>query len=325
MPSLKEAPLYIRWSPDRSPYAIELKLDLVSRIAKELAEAEKLGIEIGGVLIGWFPTGRVPTLRIDDLEMISRRPEDGPVYMLDPDQHKRFAEARDRAMASGRTAIGFCRSHVRPGPLKPSLADRSLLSGQFSEAAYVVLLIQEREPRTAAVFVAADGQLSDEPAIREFRFDEAEFKALPEIQIDSAAREEDSGPTTRGKSRWVKPIVIPLLIAIAALGIFGLISQGILPPFWIRSSSTQFDLAVTENDRLLRISWNRAARELDRASGARLVIADGASRQEIRLGQDELKLGTVDYQPDTQQVQITMTLNTQDGAQPTQSVEWKRK
>ncbi|MGA8029086.1 MAG: hypothetical protein WB992_18255, partial [Bryobacteraceae bacterium] len=122
-----EAPYYVRWNPDRSPYAIELKLDLVSKIAGELAQAEKLGIEVGGVLIGTFPKAQLPTLRVEDLEIIPRRPEDGPVYMLDPSQHERFAEARWRAKANGKVPIGFWRSHIRPGPLRPSLADRSLL------------------------------------------------------------------------------------------------------------------------------------------------------------------------------------------------------
>ena len=65
--SSDDAPLYIRWSPDRSPYAIELRLDLVPKILQELAEGERLGIEIGGVLVGSFPDAYMPTMRIEDV------------------------------------------------------------------------------------------------------------------------------------------------------------------------------------------------------------------------------------------------------------------
>lgn len=303
----EEAPFYIRWSPDRSPYAIELKLELVGKIAKELAEAETAGIEVGGVLIGTFPKAHMPILRVDDLEMIPRRPEDGPVYMLDPDQHERFTETQWKARARNKVTVGFFRSHIRPGPLRPSLADRSLLSGQFSQSVYVVLLVQAREPRTAGLFVAVNGELADEPSVREFRFDDAELKTLPEIQPNPEIQEEEFPASAGGARQWVKPLAIPLLIAI-----------GILAILWIGARTGLFqlmtpaagnlELAVKESDHVVRISWNHHARDIDRASSGTLIIADGSTHREIKLGRDELRLGVVDYQPNTQQIQVTMTL-----------------
>lgn len=139
---LEEAPLYIRWSPDRSPYTLELKLDLVPEIARELAQGERLGIEVGGVLIGSLPDGDALTLRVEDMEMVRHPPEEGPIYMLDPGQHERFSEIRTRAASRGKRAVGFFRTHLRPGPLRPSLADRTFLSSEFTEPVYAVLLIQ---------------------------------------------------------------------------------------------------------------------------------------------------------------------------------------
>src|SRR3954468_3331298 len=78
-----EAPLYIRWGADRSPYAIELKLELVGRIRQELAAAESAGVEIGGVLVGSLPNSYSSTLRIDDIEIIPCSPQDGATFMLD--------------------------------------------------------------------------------------------------------------------------------------------------------------------------------------------------------------------------------------------------
>ncbi len=66
--------------------------------------------------------------------------EDGAVYMLDPDQHERFAQVRWTAKAAGQAAVGFFRSHSRPGPLKPSLsrpelANRAVQSGNLCGSA----------------------------------------------------------------------------------------------------------------------------------------------------------------------------------------------
>ncbi len=195
-----EAPLYIRWSADRSPHAIELRLDIVRSMTAEIAEAEKLGIEIGGILLGSLPTASVPVLRIDNYATVSRPPEDGSVYLLDPLEQERFASVRAGASRGETAPVGFFRSHIRPGPLRPSLADRSLLAGQFKESVYAVLLIQARPPRTAAFFVAADGQLPVEPSVNEFRFDETEFRALPELEqlaITEPEVDEGRARTTR--------------------------------------------------------------------------------------------------------------------------------
>src|ERR1700685_4640666 len=155
----EESPFYIRWSPEHSRFAIELKLDLVSKIANELNNAERLDIEIGGVLIGGVLGGRVPTLRIDGIEIISRAAEHGAIYLLGPGDQVRLAEVRRVARAQHKAALGFFRSHCRPGPLQPSLADRSLLSEEFKNSAYALLLVQTSAPRTAAFFVAENGEL----------------------------------------------------------------------------------------------------------------------------------------------------------------------
>ena len=62
----EEAPLYIRWNAERVPYAVELRLELVAEISKEMARAEKSGIEVGGVLLGWLPSAASATLRIEE-------------------------------------------------------------------------------------------------------------------------------------------------------------------------------------------------------------------------------------------------------------------
>ncbi len=47
-PEGSEAPLYIRWGPSGSPYAIELKLDLVAKIRESAFFGRRYGRDWGG-------------------------------------------------------------------------------------------------------------------------------------------------------------------------------------------------------------------------------------------------------------------------------------
>src|SRR5579875_3487087 len=198
----EESPFYVRWSPEHSRFAIELKLELVSKISGELERAGKADSEIGGVLIGNVLGGRVPTLRIDGIEMIPRGADNGGIYILGPEHLQRFGEVRRTARAQHKTALGFFRSHCRPGPLKPSLADRTLLSEEFQSAAYALLLVEAGAPRTAAFFVAENGELPKDASVREFRFNEAEFKALPEVEAEASAPIDGSGVGAHFPQNW---------------------------------------------------------------------------------------------------------------------------
>jgi hypothetical protein len=316
---VEQAPLYVRWNPDRSPYAVELKLDLVSRIANQLAQAERLGIEVGGMLLGSLPNPEAPTLRIDDVAVISRRFEDGAIYMLDPGQQHRLDEISASAKAQDLLPVGFFRSHMRPGALQPALADRTLLSQQFPRGVFALLLIQSREPRTAAFFLAANGQVPEQPSARKFYFDDSEFKHLPEVEgekLDSSGKYAfANSPDLR--YRWFGTVSLAILITFVVLVVFsGSIARALRPP------SNKLDLAVTAANGVLKISWDHNAPFVSQAKSAEIVIEDGASRREVRLGPDELKLGEVDYERLSKRISLTMTLDAPESDLPPQTVDW---
>ena len=319
--SVEEAPLYIRWGADRSSYAIELKLELVGKIRQELAAAQAAGVEIGGVLVGSLPTGYSSTLRIDDIEMIPRSPQDGATFMLDPSQEDRFAEVRWRARAKERTALGLFRSHKRPGHLRPSIADRTLLSAEFQNTVHALLLVGAAEPYTAAFFISADGQLPPESSVREFRFDEFEFKALPELDAES----QDQRPTQKLKSKGGPGTVAALVVI--ALGVFALLwyfNQSVVSLPSLAPRSQPLQLAVTGENRLLHITWNHLAKDLDHAAGATLIIRSNSGVREIKLGADELRLGAVDCEVNSPHVEMTLALNKPGSVSISQSVIWKQ-
>lgn len=318
----EEAPSYIRWGLENSAYAIELRLELVSTISHELAHAERLEIEIGGVLIGKVLKGPSPTLRIDDIEMIPRRPEDGAIYMLGPDYQKRFPEVRAAAKAQHKAAVGFFRSHCRSGPLRPSLADRTMLTAEFKDGAYGFLLIEGRELNKAAFFIAERGELPTEPSVREFRFNEAEFKALPEVEADDSpiAPRKPGALAVRSWYAWVAAAA-GLVIAIALW--LGAGRPAISN--WLAPASKQLDLKLAAQQDVLKISWNHDTNRIGPSSIATLTIIDGASRREIKLGADELKLGSVDYDSSGRPVQVTITINNSDSSPVTQTASWPAK
>jgi hypothetical protein len=315
----EQAPLYVRWNPDRSPYAVELKLDLVSQITAQLAQAEKLGIEIGGMLLGSLPSPETPTLRIDDVAIVSRRFEDGAIYMLDPGQQPRLDEIAAQAKERNMAPVGFFRSHIRSGPLQPALADRTLLTEQFPRGVYALLLIQHREPRTAAFFLAANGQLPDHPSARKFYFDDSEFQHLPEVEgekIDSSGHYAFSNPADL-RYRWLGTISLAVLVTFVVLVIFsGAIARALRPP------SNKLALAITSAGDVLKISWDHNAPFLTQARGAQIVIDDGPSRREVRLGPDELRLGELDYEHLSKRISLTMMIDIPDANLPPQTLDW---
>lgn len=310
----------MRWGADRSPYAIELKLELVGRLRLVLESALQSGMEVGGVLAGTLPTAQSPTLRIEDVEMMSRRAEDGATFMLEGGGAERFAEARRRAKLNGRAVVGMFRSHRRPGLLKPSLADRTLLASEFKEPVYALLLLQGEDPFNAAFFVASNGPLPAETSVREFKLDEAAFQTLPELEPEYTAQAPP--PMPQKSSGWKSGIA---LTAIAAL-IFAVIwyfNRSLFPVFTsFTSSPNTLQLSVTDEGGDLRISWNHAARDLDQASSATLTILAGPEHREVELGPDDLRLGAVQYENTSRRVEVTLALNAPGSIATSQSVVW---
>ncbi|MBV9267652.1 MAG: hypothetical protein JO061_15900 [Acidobacteriaceae bacterium] len=309
---LEEAPLYVRWTPEGSPIAIELRLDVMPRLRAEIEAAEKLGIEVGGLLIGSPPNAVAPAIRIDDYAMISRGPDDGPVFMVNPREHDRFLTTRWEARTKGRTGVGFFRTHIRPGPLRPSLADRTLLAAQFKDDSYILLLIEGREPRRSALFLGARAKLADEPSVSEFHWTEAEFSALPEsVPAMPAATKQPPG------GRAVTWAAIVLVFLLAAAG-FLLFRAGFPLSF---GASHNIELSAAGGN-ILTITWNHSAPDVEKATAGRLVISDGRTQREIAIGEDELRLGTIEYQRATDEVKVTLELEMPSATSVTQSVTW---
>jgi hypothetical protein len=306
-----QAPLYVRWNAERLPFAVEIRLEVIGEMAQAIRSSQGIGIEIGGTLIGTHPTASNAIFRIEDFQLTPRRVEDGPIFMLDPREHDRFATARWEDRGDGRTTVGFFRTHRRSGPLRPALADRTLFTGEFAGQTYAALLVEGAEPYTAALFVASRGELPEEPSVGEFRLDQQAFSSLPEM----------AAPT--GGIELHRPRRVPIL-RYATVAIMALVLVLTAIYFWTARSDTVkgIDLAIS-GDRVLSISWNHSLPEMQKAASAKLIINDGASHRELTLSPGELNAGSVAYQRLTKEVQVTLILQMPGAVSVIQSSTWQ--
>lgn len=328
-------PQYVRLSPGDSSYTIELSAEFLQRLAREVAAAEQSGIETGGLLIGSWGIGPAPTIRVEDFEPIPPRPEDGPVYLLSPQQQDQFATTRQRLATGKNNVVGFFRSHLRSGPFALSLADKGLLWKQFRTDHYLALLVDAREPHKASLFVSAGGRIvfhsalsaippddrPAEPVSEAFPLPVAEPLPLPVPEPAPLADAPEPKPR-RGMS--------PELLTLCAVLLFAL-GVVLWPAWettfggpWAIASSTDLALGVQRHGQNLHVTWNRDMPEIGRAEGATLTITDGSYRSEVQLRKDDLKFGTVDYAYKTARVEANLAVKMQDSTSLVQSVVWQR-
>ena len=238
------------------------------------------------------------------------------MFMLDPREHDRFATARWEDTRNGRMTVGFFRSHRRTGPLRPSLADRALLTGEFAGQIYAALLISVSDPLTAAFFVASLGVLPESPSLPEFPFDERAFSSLPEMPASG-----DPTPTSELYAPQSRPLPI-WRYTLAALIVLVLVLGGVY--YWTLQADLGRGIELTvAGDRVLNISWNHSLPEVRKASSAKLIVNDGVSRREVTLTPDDLTTGTVAYRRLTGQVQVTLILQMPGSLAVIQSSNWR--
>jgi hypothetical protein len=296
-------------------------LELVSSISKEVALSQGYGVEVGGVLLGSVVEAPVPTLRIEAVEMIPRTAQQGTIFMIGPENYDYLAHVRQRAEAYGRTPVGLFRTHLRTGPLQPSISDRGVLVSQFGTATHVLLLIESLETRNAVFFLSEKGQLPDVPVVPEFRFQEGEWATLPGPRADAKRSAQSQPEGDRSNRRTWAILGILAVIAVAAC-LLMLSFSGAIGPTSLPGSPVRLQVAPDPSGKIVRITWNHASRPFDRASGANLLIDDAGEQQEVPLAIDDLRLGFVEYEPSSPRLRVTLSLNYSGLPPRTETVDW---
>jgi hypothetical protein len=271
---------------------------------------------VGGLLIGALPNPMLATLSIDEVGFIPRQGS-GLEYIVGSGFQMQLMQAAENARRRGKQLVGFFRSNMRGGMLSPGENDRLFMSLQFRHPAAVLLLLQGRAPHTAALYVCTDGQVPETPTVREFQLDEREFRSLPEIYRDpgSGAQEASSSPA---RTQLYVGLGIAAILLLVLLGLV----TGVFTGGAVRLGGNQVGLNVSARARVLAITWDHSARAVRGAHSATLQVTDGASAKEISLGADDLRLGSVDYEPVSSAVQVTLTIRQSGRAPVQQSSHW---
>jgi hypothetical protein len=323
-PAEPDSPFYVRWDSDKVPFAVEFRLDVISAIRTECERGSNDGREIGGILLGTPPVAGSQVLRVNEIRSLPSRAGDQKLFIPDPRQHDHFVAARWESANSGRTPVGFFRTHLRGGPLRPSIADRTLLGGEFENDPYLLLLIEA--PRqgssgpSASLFAGSRGQVSEEPIVAPFAIDPSQIRSLPEAEPDRTAQRKLAPPKVavqRGISGYVALVVLFLTILAAAYVWSGLPQAGLGRAV----AATDPELSVS-GGHPLRITWDQTAGVVAAADTAKLTIVEGDVRRELLISAAELRNGSIEYQNATNSVQVTLTFPLAKNVSITQTALW---
>jgi len=220
-----EASGYFDWSVAERGISIRLSFSVIARLESDVMKGfwavPRRGAEVGGVLFGRVAQEPERVVIIDDYKAVECEYRRGPSYVLSESDRKRLKRTL-RKSSGERRAVGFYRSHTRPG-LYLDQDDQGLVDYYFQDPASVFLLIRPHagKPGVAGFFFREEGDLRRHSTYREFPFSRAGLltpagvaEAEPESQaprapaavqtISGAARtphpEPVSRPTASGKT-----------------------------------------------------------------------------------------------------------------------------
>jgi hypothetical protein len=306
---------YFRCEHDRSPYVIELSLEMIGRLSRELSAAGRTGREIGGLLIGSFPKSRRPTLRIYDYLAIPPATADLAHYDLSAEQRAILSTARRRLLEQQIAVLGFFRSDRRSGGLALSEEDRAFLKLEFRRAFHAALLISAVRPHTASFFVPqANGAIGAGPSRPEFPFDSAQLAPLA-VTVDQISHVPTNTGTEPKPSQGAEqnPMSSHSWFWVAAAAIMVLVCLFLTAwaPTTVRlfGAGQTLDLSVTRHAHVLELRWNQRQADLLRASSGTLAITDGELTRLWTLSPSEIRSGSIAYQPIGSSVRFTLTLH----------------
>jgi len=174
---------YYLWEIAGKPASIQLSLDLVDRLEKEVIESfkaiTKRGSEVGGLLLGRVSAAGRRTVLIEDCELVTCDYNRGPLYLLAEADTSRLESAIQRhKTAADRNAsvVGFFRSNTRKD-LALDEEDQALIRAYFSGPDNVFLLVKpfSMKPCAAGFFIWEEGQIRGEATYLQFPFKRAEL------------------------------------------------------------------------------------------------------------------------------------------------------
>jgi hypothetical protein len=221
-----ESKHYIAWEPPEERISIQLRLDVMERMERDVIEAFKAlpnrGAEVGGLLLGRAEPGDPRRVFIDDFVPVACEYRRGPSYFLSETDQAELERTLSRCQSR---VVGFYRSHTRPN-LSLDEEDQRRIHTYFSGASNVFLLIKPLSITNcvAGFFFWQEGVVHGEASRLEFRFGGRNPKAgSPRTAATQAEPDSARPPAIEGVT---SPLGEPVRVrwGLAAAGLLGMLS-----------------------------------------------------------------------------------------------------
>ncbi len=173
---------FYRWEVSGKPLAIEIRLDVIERLDREVVQTFRAitsrGSEVGGILLGRIRQQPRPTVIIEDYEAVPCDYRRGPLYLLAEEDRLRLQQALTRWREQPPRdcmVVGFYRSNTRR-ELVLDDEDLALINEYFREPHHVFLLIKPfaAKANLAGFFLREGAQVPRESSLT-FPFNRAEL------------------------------------------------------------------------------------------------------------------------------------------------------
>jgi len=258
---------YFNWQPPGKLISVEVRLDIIDAINRDVMEAFHTvpvrGAEIGGILLGNVEQGAKTVLHIERHVPVPCMYATGPSYRFSESDEIRFAEtlAQFQAGREKLRLVGLYRSHTRKD-LFLSAYDLAFWGNYLPSAESVFLLVKPfvTRPNVGGFFFREQGQVHATKSYLEFPFQSSQTGAAPaepladSIPEATPPRHDDLSlavipprPAVDNLSRRTEPalfdsfasvpahsrtrwpwLALPGLLVVTILALFGLTGSGIL-------------------------------------------------------------------------------------------------
>jgi TonB family protein len=177
------ASAFYLWEVAEKETSIQLSLDVVERLEREVIESfkavTKRGSEIGGLLLGKASTAGRRAVIIEEYETVQCDYSRGPLYLLAEADKARVQSALQRRKTSPDkrlSVVGYFRSNTRKD-LALDDDDLALITEYFSEPGNVFLLVKpfSMKPPMAGFFIWEGGRVQGESSHLQFPFRRSEL------------------------------------------------------------------------------------------------------------------------------------------------------
>ena len=332
----------VTWTAPQCPFTIEYAPRVLDDIRLAVVDAffslPRGGAEIGGILLGRHEKGRVQIL--DSVELPCEHAS-GPSFVLSPKDHAKLAEllavARGNSVAA--QPVGWYHSHTR-SEIALSEGDMEIYRRYFPEAWQVALLLKPHafQPTRAGFFFREqDGKIQDTSCYQEFEMEPLAVRPIPEAAVAAAApdaprelpaeapcasespippvahtepsAQPESGPrrlrAEERMPRWMFVLAAILVIAFGGWGYYVGVTRNTPAPY--------IGLNAIDSGGQLQIRWDRNSPAVRAARDGILTIEDGPLPEAIELDPAHLHAGAFTYFRKGGRIDVTMTLNEQDG------------